>query len=489
MSRKFFALLILFHLLLISCFPVWQAFQTGGYVFYTNAIDESGYLQFDTAKLAVELSKFGRTSSYLVMLGHQLGLSGGYLNLIFDGLSLVLVVILLRSFFSTLGLKNPEIMAFSVIDFPIFILNCNPLVNWLFHFNLESGGIAWLSMPWSFSPPIARSPEPQISLAALLAATLIGLKYKTFLPVYCVLPFLYYFISIPTALVALTLNLRGYLGRYKFADCLSILVAFVALGSVLWAYQTFLMDDYIRTNLLWSRLPLVSFSGIIAIVLAISQRKSIPGDLKFPVLILALAGTLVENLQIITGSIMYPNNIEQYFGVTACALVAATTIGQNVQPKYYLSVACGLFVFWSVSSSVENLTVFNRIPFSTELVQDLRHNAKDVVINDLKSASFLDLVLARQDFTGLSFYRSSWTFRTNSLPGYACIRQYLISNPELNDKFAETIARTDLRYTLKEDYYPLLNLKRQSASLPRSVNFSADHCLNEPKVYLTRESS
>ena len=80
---------------LVAAFPVYQIIQTGGLVFYTNAHDEGYYLQYDFSNHVVHLA--ARWGQYLVSFLHVVGVSGGWINFLFDLSIPILCIILLRS--------------------------------------------------------------------------------------------------------------------------------------------------------------------------------------------------------------------------------------------------------------------------------------------------------------------------------------------------------------------------------------------------------
>lgn len=486
MTRNQFRLLVLLHVAALAAFPVWQALQTGGVVFFANAIDESGYLQYHTAKLTTELSFFGRTSSYLVVIGHELGLSGGWLNLIFDCFSVAGVLVLSRALFARLGLPRPELAALCVVDLPLLLLNCNPIVDWFFDFSLQRGGMAWLAMPWSTSPPVVRSPEPQLSFVLLIIAGLLCSRLRSLVPVYCVLPFLYYFITIPTAIVVLAIQLRRGWRQYAMSTPFALLSAFLCVAGALWCYQNFVMDDYIKENYLESRLPLVSFSGLFALGVYCLEYSALAPKFRLPLLAVALGSTLAENLQLVTGSILFPNNIEQYFGVSAVAVVVACSAAQRANQRLLSAVCIGLFLAWSSLSFLANNRLFMRIPFSAELREALQRHPERVAVNDVAAATRLDMAFPRQDFTALSFYKR-WTRREQSLPAYACVRGYLLSDQNLAAKFRVPLAELDAGYISTPGHYPLFNLTRIAPPPDRTIDFTPSKCGDPPLVVFMRQ--
>ena len=71
-----------------------------GRLYYTNAFDEAYYLQYD---FSLKNQRPSRPGQYLVTLAHETGLSGGWINLVFDSLFVTAFLFLVRALFKAAG--------------------------------------------------------------------------------------------------------------------------------------------------------------------------------------------------------------------------------------------------------------------------------------------------------------------------------------------------------------------------------------------------
>ena len=106
MSKRAFLFLALLTVVILNAFPLYQAVTGKGRLYYTNAFDEAYYLQYDFSQKNQRLSRPGQ---YLVTLAHQAGLSGGWINLVFDGVFVTAFLFLVRALFKAAGYDDTTI--------------------------------------------------------------------------------------------------------------------------------------------------------------------------------------------------------------------------------------------------------------------------------------------------------------------------------------------------------------------------------------------
>lgn len=208
MSRPLFYLMIFALIAMTAALPVYQALQTGGYVFYMTAYDETTYLQYDFSKAVQGPARPGQ---YLVTLGHELGLSGGWLNALFDAATLLAFPLLGRAILLRLGLetRTAQMGALLLMVLPMLVGTPNPLIARLHDWHDRAGWIYWLNMPEMFASALIRSPEPQFSLLLLAAGVWVAVRFRSYWPVYLTIPFLYPFVALPAAFATLACHLHA----------------------------------------------------------------------------------------------------------------------------------------------------------------------------------------------------------------------------------------------------------------------------------------
>ncbi|MGH9423414.1 MAG: hypothetical protein ACRD3J_25800 [Thermoanaerobaculia bacterium] len=187
LDRWLWAALLGVLIVVPNLFALRQFLATGGYLFYTNAFDESTYLSYDGALLTRSLT---HSAEYLVVALHKLGVSGGYTNLLFDVIWPVVTVILLRHLATKLGFSTLEsiVYPFVIIALPVAMGYSNPYYSRLFDFNYNSRGLSWITLPQAYYPPFFRTPEPQLSLAIVAAVTYAAIRWESYLVALAVVP-------------------------------------------------------------------------------------------------------------------------------------------------------------------------------------------------------------------------------------------------------------------------------------------------------------
>lgn len=434
MPRLMFFLLIAALVAMTVALPVYLAIQTGGYVFYMNGYDESTYLQYDFSKFTQGPTRPGQ---YLVTLGHELGLSGGKINAVLDAVMLVAFPLLGRAIFRRLGWKprDANMGALLLMALPMVAGTANPLIARLHDWNDRSGLVYWLNMPEMFASALVRSPEPQFSLVLLAIGVLAALRLRTPWPVYVAIPFLYPFVALPAAFVALACHLRARWPFPRAANWGPLSVAFVTLSVATTAYYNVMVSENIRRIMIDSHLPLISFTAGLALLAYFALRSWIPETLRFAALAIALAPLASANQQILSGHIPQPNNFEHYFGTFAVATVVLLAITQRPRiAAVALSIGCLLFAQTAYVSFKTGLLQPRMFPLTPELVRLLKEDPGHVVVDEGMLASMLSMVHPKQGSTALGFEKTYAGIAPRYLANYRCIKRQILADHPQNDR-------------------------------------------------------
>ena len=147
-SRRSFIFCIIAIIVGISAFAMYQAVQTDGVLFYTTNVDEASHLSYWYANYVVEDSGRLRPSSRLVRFLHQSGLSGGYINFLFDIGATLIIIFGFNRIFQKIGLPTGQARIASILAFilPALFTCFNPVVEEINIFRLQTDLVRWLSL-------------------------------------------------------------------------------------------------------------------------------------------------------------------------------------------------------------------------------------------------------------------------------------------------------------------------------------------------------
>lgn len=485
MSRLCFGLVLGALALLTLAYPLYQAVSTGGYVYYLNGLDEATYLQYDYSQVVQGLTRSGQ---YLVTAGHRLGLSGGWMNLLFDATALLAFPLLMLAIFRQFGWDRQAARsgAIGMLVLPMFVTTANPLMTWLRNWNVDSGALYWLNVPELYTPALTRSPEPQFSVLLLAACTLAALKWRRFWPVYAGLPFMYPFVSVPAAFVALACQLRGRWPSVHFALGGPLIVAFLAVAGLTGLYNALFVPEQTRMFLLASHLPLVSFTSLVALGALAALWRHIDGSLRFPALALALAPLAVSNLQLVSGFIVHPDNYEQYAGCFIVALVGVFGLAAHVRLRQaVLLLGALVYVRSAYVTGRVNLANHARLPMTPALAEALREDPAHTVVDDVKIASLLSLVHPRQGSTALAYEKTYVALADRYAPGYRCLKQRILREWPGDAVFQQAFDVLDTGYRYGSQDFPFVHLgrKREFKVLQNVDPTACDQADSQPLRY------
>lgn len=458
-----FAVAVTVTTLLLSAYPLGQLFD-GGPLCYENAFDERLYLQYDFSR---GLQGPARSGQYLVTAGHELGLSGAWLNLLFDLIAPGVFAVPAWAALRGSGWR-PEpagAAALALLVLPAAAGTWNPLAaRWFDHLH-ATDGLYWVTAPQAWYLPMMRTPEPQWSLILLAGAAAAAIRLRSWWPAYAVLPVLYPFVAVPAAFVVITLRLSAPRGPLAGRPFTAAAAAYLIVSACLAVYFTALPPANTAHILCPSRLPLVSTTGALSLAAFAFLARTTPPGLRRASLAVALAPTAAANQQVISGVLAQPNNFEQNFGVVAVAFVLAVgaypllrRAGPRLLAATALSAMIALHAAW--------VWEIRRVPPpSAALVDALAESPATVAINDPDVAALLCLLHPRQPLSPFALqgiYATYGRVGDGPFEAYRRARAEVLADPELADRFAACTARLDRRYRHEDADFFLHHIGRRS---------------------------
>ncbi len=461
-KRKRFLIAVLTLTLVQNAYPIYQAISTGGYLYYINAWDETSYLQYDFSKAGQSLT---RISQFVVTAGHEFGLSGGWINFLFDIVLFPVVLIAARGCFLQLDITKQRATECAIIVgfLPLAFGGFNPIVSRLFTWNLTSGMIYWFTVPEAFFLPFVRSPEPQFSLAVLSCCAWLSLRRRSFLFVYLCLPFLYPFVAVPTAFIVVSLHIHHRFRAHRWSNWAAPMAAFGLITCGMWIHLHTLIPHEARMFLAETRLPLLSFTFLLGAIVAWWGHRRCPREYRFLVWILAIAPLFAANHQIVTGLLGVPNAYEQYVGVICVALIAIFVVRSAWLTKVLVCVSLLLAFGAGLRTVRANLQYAAQFQMGEELLESLRVDSGKVAINNIVLAQMSNMLFPRQPPTLLGYEKSYAALCSEDiLREYRCARQTLLDNPETAPHFQEVIDVLDTAYRYQGADFVLVHVGRRT---------------------------
>ncbi|MDB5097062.1 MAG: hypothetical protein JWM80_1483 [Cyanobacteria bacterium RYN_339] len=441
-------------------YPLWQAISTGGLVYYTNANDEATYLQYDFAQVAASPTRPGQ---YLVVWAHQLGLSGGWQNLLADAVVPIAFALATGWLLRRMGWEpsRARLAALAMLVVPMLVGTQNPLFRSLSFRNIATGWIYWINMVDQRACGLLRTPEPQASWVILMVAAIVALRLRSIWPLLAATLVSYTFVGMPTAFVAAAWELHRRWGDRPGRRWAPLLVTWLAIGAASGLYFHLVASERLRFYLIPSHLPLLSLTSVLALALYAALRKDIASEWRFPALAVALAPLAVSNQQIISGFVAQPSNFEQHFGVVAIAFVLV--LGARAWPRVYPAlVACGC-ALWLATASIDfrmNVATNSPLPFDGKLTGALREDSRHVAVNDRDLASVLGLVYPRQPATALGYDQGSPAVAARYIADYRCARRQILADYPHDVGFFKATVQLDYLFTTGNIWLPIVSLGR-----------------------------
>lgn len=452
-------------LLVQNAYPVYQVF-TYGRLFYANADDEPSYLQYDFALASRALS---RSSAYLVVALHDVGIPAGVQNLLFDVVCTIGIAVFARRAFLAAGFEEGSASrnAFLLLIVPLLLGGANPLVQKLYWWNLDSHAIRWIAVPQGPYSPLVRTPEPQFSLLLVTIATSVALRRRAFWPLYAVLPLLYTFVTVPVLFVALTLHLRATLNRKRWPTWVAPLVAFTVIGVLLGVYHALFVSATMKEFLVATRLPIVSFTGLLGCTIAALGHWHCPAERRPLLWAVAAAPLAAVNEQLFSGWLAAPHCHEQYMGVACCSLAAVLALNGRWLTILVMIVATVQFAVHARREFMTQRWVAERLDWNEELLMALREDSSHTAINDVNLAMNANMLFARQPSTAFGFERSFAAVATDAqVRDYLAAREQVLRDPQLAPQFRDLFNALDTAYAFQGRNIAPLHLYRRPLASP-----------------------
>ena len=454
-------LLLAFALSLGSAsFGIWQSLSGTGLVYYVNGHDECNYLQYWYSILNQSVA--WRPGQALVTWLHEVGVSGGKINLLFDLLFPPIFLLLLAKVLRESGFicERAEIGALIILLFPIMISPLNPVLMEFRNIWMEVAAYVWMTIPEGAQLGWLRSPEPQVSYLVLLVATFFAVRLRSVFPVFFSIPLLYSFLGLP----CLYLCVAWWLRRFGWMRLL--LSAFVC-GLCVLVYTRFGATNETLHLTAQSHLPLLTWCGILNLFLLRRMNGHFEGDRLLWVEALVWAPWFAANQQIISGIIIVPSNSEQYAGLlTTSLLTAALLLGRRGVPlsgAKITVITVGLLSMYAVCMAqifANNRKWNSVLELSPALLTDLSQRSSEVAINDVYLGTTLSLLYPKQPALKFSFPKVYLGEASRSITEYRCAKGVLSKEPHIKEKFQRLFTHLDGAYRYETEDNPLNHIGR-----------------------------
>lgn len=451
-----FAAILILTPILSALYQWWSGYPA---IFYSNALDEGSYLQYDQSQFVS--THMVRPSQYIVTAMHELGISGGLINVVFDIFSPVVLWALTAYCVTFVGYSHRKaaVVSLAIILSPVLFVRINPIMDYLFTIVAEGTLISWVTTPAAFFAPIVRTPEPQSTYILIAAALALSLRFRTFIPAFVVFPILYSFVALPYAfgLTSIFFATRPFSRNLHPAILAGGTAAF--LSAALAIYFNYFMGDYAKHLALESRLPLFSITGTVTLLLYFAARSELSADARRIWMLLALTPWFAANHQIFSGFLAQPSNCESYVGAPIAGAMAVLLCAKHTfKLQFLMSGLAAMYVLSGIWWTRDNIASFGNLGTSDPLMQSLRINSEAVAVPDPLLATRLNLVYAKQKPTALSVNRVYIGVTSESLDRYVCSKQSIAAQSAATE-FSGILVFLDSAY--RDDFEdPLLNLRR-----------------------------
>jgi hypothetical protein len=423
--------------------------QTGGVIFYTTNVDEASHLSFWYANYVIEESGRLRASSRLVRWLHTMGIAGGYINLLLDVASTLLIILCAKNVYRRLGFSTAEARVAAILTFilPVVFSSFNPVISYLDEIRLNSGLVRWISNPYNSEDLFLRSPEPQLSW--LIIALVLSLSRSSRMATIVCLAtsnLLYPFVKLPVIFVALANMLSKRTGILGAA---AVTYIFIGLGTYLFA--RYWVEPSLTQFFVFSHLPVFSLTGSIGVILLALNRAHIPPPLMGFCATLVLSIWATENVQVLSGWLVTPVNYEQYWGVVVLAVISSVVLVKRGSGLgMWLCLLLLVFEAHCATLFRHNLEVYKSLRNPENILPVVRESPEKVACANIYLATYLDLAYPRREPTALSFTRTLHAASDRNYEVYACVKREIQSRPQsTRDTYARILEVLDHGYDVK----------------------------------------
>jgi len=475
-----------------NLFPLYQLFYTEGYLFYQNSFDEYSYLSYEVASFD---TGFLRLPRYSIKWLHEIGISSGYINFIYDLVCPSLTAYFIYKIYILLGFGNNKSLLATVLTvmIPILLGGSNPVYSKIFYSTITSGWVNWLVLPEAYYPPFYRTPDPQLSYLLMVLAIYCSIKRKTFIPLYLAAPFLYGFLRVPYLFVVFSCHLSAVNNKYdfirtKYSNWLIGIFSYVLVSLMVGVYYEFALKDTMKAEFFpTTRLPLLSGAFVLGLLIWKFLPRN-PRWEKYNIIGFIIVAPLVAvNTQIISGFISQPINFEQSFGVISISFLATILALSYDQRKWVLPVLGVTGIFLSVVFSAQifrinsNPILLKKPP--QELLEKLRADPFSVVFEDTRLGSTMSMILPRQSFTALAISQSYSFAAPKYFEKYLCVKEKIKQEPEISKKYKSALKSLDKGYKHLHSGFIFIHLnRRKNFTVFYDVYKKPEQC-NSKKLY------
>jgi hypothetical protein len=473
--------LIFFVLASATVIPFSQLIFGQGLIFYANGLDETSYLQYDYAKLIFSLAGFARVAEFIVIKLHEIGLSGGRINFIFDFFFPVLNLICAVQIFSGLGYSKSDSwkMSFALWVLPALFMTRNPIFAYIAEINKTTNLNFFLAASDSIDIALFRSPEPQFSYFVLCFFCLIAAYFKSLMPIFLAIPFLYPFIAVPLALIIVALQLKKIFSYLSDKTLFATLLSFIFVSLALTVYHAYFVSQYIKTFMVASHLPFISLSFLVNLLLYFLLRRNVLKQHQDILLIACLVPLLTVNTQVFSGWFIQVNNYEQYSGALLSAfmiVLAMPSLSPKIKDVFLCTLISALIMF-SFEDFRRNEEMVSRVDLNQDLQVKLQNDASKIAISDLKISSWLNLLYPQQKALFTTFTRTYKTFADQTLLEYLCTRQRIKADEKLNKDFSQMLSLLDQAYAYgHKDFVLYHNSRKAILQAERIIDNNPSNC-------------
>lgn len=476
---------VLFIVALTIAFPLYQAFYTQGYVFYTNGVDEASYLSFPYSQLLLTWQGVTRYSSWLIIALHTLGLSGGYCNVALDVVCVITFFLATPRALKRYGFANEEASTCALLSFllPLLATPWNPLIAEVKAFLYSSWLFEWITLAPNDELLFLRSPEPQLSWT-IIALVLAWTPKARYIPwVLLVLsPFLYSFVRLPLLFVILVHILPRALppaARFSLAFAgISALIAVFVKCSVSSDLQRFVVATHV---------PVVPLPALGATVLFFIVKKHIPSQWRGILSTLVVSTWIGANTQILSGWMISPSKYDEYWSVAVLALILSITIVSvsRLKRRWVVAATC-IFALHSAQTFERNNSILARLDDPKGVIKLLKETPEHVAFDNLLLATTADLTHPRQEHTLLSFTRTYDLNSPENLSNYLCAKQNISAQGNnIAKRFTDAFFHLDWGYQQRGIDDAITMRRRPLDATEFSLSVSPLECAGPPPIVVT----
>jgi hypothetical protein len=201
----------------------------------------------------------------------------------------------------------------------------------------------------------------------------------------------------------------------------------------------------LSTFFIFSHLPLLSFSGIVGLILFAFLRPRATEETHKTAAILVSSIWAVQNTQITSGVLVTPVNFENYWGVAVLGcLTTLVVIHRATEPRIWITSAFALFVAFAGTTFAFNRSIFLRLEDPKKTIAMLATSSSQVACDDRYLATNLDLVHPLQPPTAFSWTRTYDLSSNQRYDQYLCARDTILhSGHASSPKFKELFEALD----------------------------------------------